>query len=292
MCLAMAKLCSVCGNQLSFLRGLSHSICIACENKIQAEEEKTKLLKSAEKERIKKEIIRDKAITNTQIETLKTYDKTQLSLLYGAIVSQFEQDGGLKKNEILTLQKMQESLGLTNDEINYEEKVLPHIFIESIKSENQLPTITVHLPEGISNIVLKKGEQIHYGAGGILKESRVVQIGYEGGSQGVSFRIAKGISYRVGAHKGHIRKEEQMIETSRGALIITNKRLLMQPLPGQKPIGIALNKILSYHCFENGVEFYKEGREKGYFFQTFTAGSPEIFGIILEFLLRTNNEVI
>jgi len=92
----------------------------------------------------------------------------------------------------------------------------------------------------------------------------------------------------VGAHKGYIKKEELTVETSRGALIITNKRLLLQPLPGQKPISIPLNKILSYHCFANGIEFYKEDREKGYFFQTFTAGAPEIFGIILEFLLRNN----
>jgi len=192
----------------------------------------------------------------------------------------------LEKNEISTLRKMQDDLGLTNDEIKYEEKVLPHFFIYSIRSENQLPTLAVHLPEGISNIVLKKGEEIHYGSGAILKESRVVNIGYEGGSHGVSFPIGMGIRYRVGANKGHINKEERMIETSRGALIITNKRLLLQPIPGQKPMSLPLNKILSYNCFENGVEIYKDGREKGFFFQTFTAGSPEIFGIILEFLLK------
>jgi len=79
----------------------------------------------------------------------------------------------------------------SGDEIHYEEKVVPHIFIRSIRAENQLPTITVQLPEGISNIVLKKGEQIHYGTGGILKELRIVRMGYEGGSHDVSFRIAR-----------------------------------------------------------------------------------------------------
>jgi hypothetical protein len=81
----MAKSCSLCGDQLSFLRGLSHSICVECENKKHTEEEKIKSLKNAEKERIKNEIIHDKAISDAQIEILKTYDKKQLSLLYNEI---------------------------------------------------------------------------------------------------------------------------------------------------------------------------------------------------------------
>jgi len=284
----MAKLCSKCGNQLSFLRGLTNSMCIECKNKQQAEEEKIKSVKNADKERIKNEIIHDKTINDAQIETLKTYDKNQLSLLYGEIFTQYELDGGLEKNEILTLRKMQDDLGLTNDEIKYEEKVLPHIFVYSIRNENKLPPLVLDVGEGITNVILKKGEEIHYATPVILKENRVVKIGYEGGSHGVSFPIGMGIRYRVGAHKGHINKEERMIETSRGFLLITNQRLLLQPIPGQKPMNLPLNKILSYNCFENGIEIYKEGREKGFFFQTLNVSAPEIFGLILEFLLHHN----
>jgi hypothetical protein len=242
--------------------------------------------RDAELLKIKNEMSVNKTINDDQIEILKKYDKKYLITFFDEIFNQYELDGGLEKNEILTLQKMQGALGLTNDDIKFEEKLLPHILVYSIRSENKLPLSTIHFPENISNIILKNGEEMHYSTSVILKESRVVNLGYVGGSSGISIPIGKGIRYRVGATRGHINKEERMIMTSRGFLIITNQRLLLQPLPGHKPVSIPLNKILSYHCFENGIEIYKEGREKGFFFQTFTLGSPEVFGIILEFLLH------
>jgi hypothetical protein len=51
-------------------------------------------------------------------------------------------------------------------------------------------------------------------------------------------------------------------------------------------MSIPLNKVLSYNCFKNGIEIYKEGREKGYFVETATEGAPEIIGMCLGFLLE------
>jgi len=285
----MAKLCSECGNQLSFLRGLSHSICQECEDKKRDEDVKLMAARDAEKERIKNEIIHDKAITDAQIETLKIYDRNQLVLLYDEIFNQYEING-LEKDEISALAKMQNALSLTDDDIKFEEKILPHIFVYSIKTENKLPRFVFDVAEGISKIVLKKGEEMYYATPVRLKEMRVVDLGYEGGSHGVSFPIGGGIRYRVGATRGHVFKEERMIETSQGFLLVTNKRLLLQPMAGHKSISLPLDKILSYNCFENGIEIYKEGREKAYFFQTLKTSGPENVGIILEFLLRNNNE--
>jgi len=367
MCLVMAKQCSKCGNQLSFFKGILNNICDDCQTKIEKEEERLKSERDAELLKIKIDISVNKTISDNQINILKKYDKKQLLdlfneifnqyetdgglemneiitlskmqvdlglsngeiefeekvlphillkikndisvnktvsdeqleilrkydkkhilKLFDEIFNQYETDGGLEKNEILTLQTMQHCLGLTNVEIKFEEKILPHILVYSIRSENKIPPSTIHFPDNISNIILKNGEEMHYATSVILKETRVVNLGYVGGSHGISFPIGMGIRYRVGAHRGHINKQERMVETSRGFLIITNKRLFLQPFPGQKPMSLPLNKILSYHCFENGIEVFKEGREKGFFFQTFTLGSPEIFGILLEFLVRNN----
>ena len=52
-----------------------------------------------------------------------------------------------------------------------------------------------------------------------------------------------------------------------------------------KPVSIPLNKVLSYNCYNNGVEVYKEGREKGYFFSVKDSGAVELFGLCLGFLL-------
>jgi hypothetical protein len=101
----------------------------------------------------------------------------------------------------------------------------------------------------------------------------------------MSFPIGGGIRYRVGAHRGHIVKEDRFVETSKGILLITNKRLFLHPFPGRKPVSIALDKILSYQAYGNGLEVYKEGSDKGYFFSIWKIGSVELFGLCLSHLL-------
>jgi hypothetical protein len=49
-------------------------------------------------------------------------------------------------------------------------------------------------------------------------------------------------------------------------LVVTNQRIVLQLAPDNKPVSISLSKVLSYNCYNNGIEVHKEGREKGYFF--------------------------
>jgi hypothetical protein len=96
----------------------------------------------------------------------------------------------------------------------------------------------------------------------------------------------KGVSYRVGAHRGHIVKEDQLVQTSGGHLLITNQRLFLIPAGGNnKAVTIPVEKITFYRCSENALEVYKEGREKGYFF-IMMPGDVEICGICLGVLLK------
>ena len=48
------------------------------------------------------------------------------------------------------------------------------------------------------------------------------------------------------------------------------------------------NKMLSYNCYNNGIEVYKEGRERGHFFSGKDSGAVELFGICLGFLLGSS----
>jgi len=139
-------------------------------------------------------------------------------------------------------------------------------------------------------LMFRKGEVVHYDHEATLKEIRTVNLGYKGGSRGVSFRVMKGVYYRVGAHRGHVVKEERLVPTSAGILVVTNKRIILQPAPGYKPVSIPLKKVLSYSCYNNGIEVFKEGREKGYFFSVKDSGAVEIFGICLSFLLTPDND--
>ena len=93
------------------------------------------------------------------------------------------------------------------------------------------------------------------------------------------------VNYIAGTHKGIIMNADRLVKTSKGVLAITNQRLLLNPVPGCRPLSISLDKILSYQAYQNGIEVYKEDRGKGFFFEIDNIGSVEIFGICLSFLL-------
>jgi hypothetical protein len=252
----------------------SKTICDVCDKKI-----KTELLS------IKEQIIKDKTVIPAQINFIKKQPHELIIKLYSDLVDTFESDKELDENEIQLLKDLQSNFGLSDDEIKFDSKILPYIFVLHIKQENKLPVYgSVTMNDG-SKPILKKDEVVHYGSLTILKEMKTVGHTYQGGSHGFSFRVAKGVSYRIGAHRGHIQPEIALVETSRGVLLITNKRLYLHPQSNNKPLVIPLNKITSYRCYSNGLEIYKEGREKGYFFNL-NEGPSEIVGICLGFLLE------
>jgi len=279
----MAKFCQLCGKKLSLFSG--GTICKECKIAQDAEIAKKKAELSSELSNIQSEILKTKDVTEQQIELLKKQDKKSVINLYAKLYEDFEADNELEETEINTLKKVQGAFELSNEDVNFDDRVRPYIYVYSIKKEGTLPTMNLQI-EGSSPVILKKGEVVHFADKAVLKEVKTVSLGYSGGSHGVSFPIGGGIRYRVGAHKGHIQREDRLVETSMGALIISNQRLLLHPSPGSKPLSIPLNKILSYQCFGNGIEIYKEGREKGYFLSIEKSGSVELFGLCLGHLLK------
>lgn len=282
----MAKSCEKCGAKLSFFQSVSgRSLCDRCNSIEKAEKERLEAERKEKFSAIKSEIISSKMVQVDQIEFLKSFDKKDALNLFNEVFENFESDGELDKDEIESLVKLKSDIGLKDEEIRFEERIKPYIYVYCIRNENSLPIIDL-TPSNGSNVVLKKNEIVHFITPIVLKEMKTVSLGYRGGSQGVSFRVMKGVSYRVGSHRGHVVKEDRLTETSRGALILTNKRIILHPLQGKKAVNIQLPKIISYNCYENGLEVYKDGREKAFFFETLDSGSSEIMGICLGFLFE------
>jgi len=123
--------------------------------------------------------------------------------LYTKLYEDFEADNELEETEINTLKKVQDAFELSNEDVGFDDRVRPYIYVYAIKKEGALPTVNLQI-EGGSPVVLKKSEVVHFADKTVLKEIKSVSLGYRGGSHGISFPIGGGIRYRVGAHKGHI----------------------------------------------------------------------------------------
>ena len=142
----------------------------------------------------------------------------------------------------------------------------------------------------VSDAIMKKGETAHYQTPTVLKEVKTVNLGYSGGSHGVSVPLPIKVGgfpvrYRVGQSRGHIVKHDELLETSRGDLIVSSQRLFLNPFAGHKPLSVPLPKIASFHVYENGLEVWQDGKERPYLF-VLNQPSSEIVGLCLDKLLR------
>lgn len=79
-------------------------------------------------------------------------------------------------------------------------------------------------------MLLKKGEFpiLVFSNAGLIEVGRE-RGSYQGGSQGVSFRVAKGVSYRVGGHRGTFTPGPEVLKiVDTGTAVVTNQRVVFQ----------------------------------------------------------------
>jgi hypothetical protein len=110
------------------------------------------------------------------------------------------------------------------------------------------------------NVMLRAGEIIHWIQPARLWESRVVGRSYQGGSSGVSFRIAKGITLRTGATRGRSISETEDQIVSEGNFLISNRRLIFQG--NAKSFETKYEKILDIHNHLDGIRYSESNKQK------------------------------
>lgn len=156
-----------------------------------------------------------------------------------------KQDGVVSNEEYEKLKKIQQFLKVPDEDIQGTKQELTRLCLINEIQQGNLPTITA------SPVILQKSEKAHWVEPGNLLEERVINRRYEGGSRGVSIRIMKGVSYRVGAHRGHIVSETGIVPVSGGDFVITNKRAIFSG--DRKSFALRIDKLLDLEMFSNGT---------------------------------------
>lgn len=87
-------------------------------------------------------------------------------------------------------------------------------------------------------------------------------VGYEGGSRGVSFRIIKGISFRVGNFQGHNIKET-VIKQTNGSIYLTSKKIVFTAITNSRII--KYKDIVNLNTIDDMLQIQTE--EGSYLFQ-------------------------
>ena len=134
-----------------------------------------------------------------------------------------------------------------------------------------------------SNFLLQRGEKICWIEPAALEEVKVVGRHYEGGSAGMSFRVARGVRFNVGRQRGQLVSETAAVTTSTGELIITNKRLAF--LGDRKSLAIKFEKLLEIQPATNGIKFSEGGRAGPKLIKYFSKQNADVICEVLNYVL-------
>jgi hypothetical protein len=133
--------------------------------------------------------------------------------------------------------------------------------------EGKLPNRMKISGAGVARFNLRPGEEPVwlFGDVGLLGERH--HRSYAGVSSGMSFRIASGVYYRVGAFRGEPIDTANIEKIDSGALLVTPTRLIFS---GQlRSSVIDLRKVATFQPFDDGIGIAKESvNSKLVFYQT------------------------
>ncbi len=115
-----------------------------------------------------------------------------------------------------------------------------------------------------SPVILKKNERaLLFLSDVALWEPRAVRQ-TRGAYGGPTFRVAKGVSFRVGSFQSHSESHEELRTIDQGMLTLTNKRLVFTGT--KRTTNIDLRKIVSIEPYKDGIASQRENKQKTEYF--------------------------
>ena len=139
-----------------------------------------------------------------------------------------------------------------------------------------LPIVTVE------TLNLTKDEVCHFVGQGKICKIKQETVGYESGSRGVSLRVMKGVSFRVGNYRGHDIKQE-VVEKTNGTLYLTSKKIIFISI--NNPLIVRYKDTVTIDANNDMLQIQTE--KKTYLFQIEESLS---FMVILEHILNKMKE--
>ena len=124
--------------------------------------------------------------------------------------------------------------------------------------------VSINMIYDSSSVLLKRKEELQVVLPNMaLWEPRSVRQSV-GGYGGPSFRIAKGIYWRLGAFKARSESHEELRTIDQGRFTLTNKRLIFSG--AKRTVDINLNKVVSIEPYSDGIAVRTSGRQKTQYF--------------------------
>lgn len=146
--------------------------------------------------------------------------------VYSETVDNMLEDGLLREDEETSLAEFQEFYSINQDVLNKNNAQTKVVGASILRNMFAGKVISGRLKiDGNLPFNFLKNEKLVFLYSPVLLSEQRINTEYEGGSSGVSIRIARGLYYRTSAFKGRPIKKEVTIPISYGMMALTNKHL-------------------------------------------------------------------
>lgn len=191
---------------------------------------------------------------------------------WGAALDTCLADRILTMDEERSLDRLARQLALTPDDL------AP--FTARIVRARQISASLLGHPSAVpTNVNLKPNETCWFRTPATLYEERTIRK-YVGGSRGVSIRIMKGVSYRVGSSRGYSVPVSEVVPVCTGDFYITSQRCLF--IGPRKTVSVAHKDLLSFDAFDDGMQLHHDQSSK---LQVFKFSDGELGAAVLSGVL-------
>jgi hypothetical protein len=171
-------------------------------------------------------------------------------------VSHFLEDGNLEIQEESRLTSFAEHFALTQEDLDkngaYTKFVRGAVLRELM--EGKIPKRCQ--PIGALPFNFQRSETLIWIFSNVAYYEDKTRRRYVGGSQGVSFRIAKGLYYRVGSFRGHPVETTERVHVDTGILAVTTKHIYFHG--STKSFRVRFDKIVSFTPYSNGIGIQRD----------------------------------
>lgn len=206
-----------------------------------------------------------------QLQSIVTMDEKQLQTAIGEgltlSVDHFLDDNILSEEEENSIDQYLKALPISGDALmamGLSERIVKASIIRSI-SEGKVPDPKFSI-DGNLPFLFQKSEKLIWIFQDVEYLEQRTRTEYQGGSQGVSIRITKGVYYRTGAFKGKRVEVEELKSLGTGIVALTSKHIYFGGR--QTSFKVPYSKIVSLNTYSDGIRIQKDGvRSKPQFFK-------------------------
>ena len=200
--------------------------------------------------------------------------------IVGNLIEQLFQDGMLTQDELIALDQIKTILKVSNAHLSVHQLQRVRLAATVIGIQNG---ILPNIEPGQSRIYLPADEVLHTQLPCQILDERTYRQ-FVGGSSGFSFRIARGVSYRVGSSRGRSIPVTEIVPVDSGTFMVTSKRL---SFVGQRQnFGFEWKKIIGIEPMYDGLVIASSSRKKSAIIKYGASDYNEIIEAVILYYLN------